>query len=339
MSGRASGGPRYVSRGGDLVLRVPIENRRVRSYSFVVDADHDALTALCRRAFTEPSGGAIEVEPLLPLVVVACADIGHGQSAVEPDRGKGWSRERDMGFWVPVARGRRTGGRFHVEQLAWYQPYLFVDNAAGVITGREAFGFAKCPAVCRMPTRPDERAVFAVDTLRFETYGPDREATVGELFRLERGGDGLLGTLASSFDSLVAAALEVQGRLLRRALGGGVRPTLELLKNLYHQLTEGLVPMLFLKQFPAIEDASRACYQAIVETACDLDGWRGGGILDEHVLTVHHADSHPIARDLGLATGPIETGWGFWADYDFIVRPGKVLWEARGGAEDDSAAR
>ncbi|HVK78812.1 MAG TPA: hypothetical protein VM734_36180 [Kofleriaceae bacterium] len=319
----------YVRRGGDLVLCQPIQNDRVRAFSWFVDADWNALDRLVKRAFTEPSGGAIEVRPLLPIVAVVCADIAHGQSQVPPDKDMGWARERDMGFWVPVARGRDEDGHFRIEQIGWYQPYLFVDNAAGVFTGRETYGFAKMPGTCHMPVTAGERSRFAVDTLVIEHYSPHTEARTMELFRLERSDDGLLGTLESSFDNLLEAALKVQARLLLRAFGpGGLPlPTFELFKNLLEQLTKGLVPMLFLKQFRAVDDPRYACYQAIVEAACDLNGWHGGGFLDEHVLTIAHADSHPIAQDLGLPPGPIETGWGFWAEFDFQVLPGRVLWE------------
>jgi hypothetical protein len=324
--------PRYVARGGDLVLAQPIQNDRVRSFAWFLDADWDALAALTRRAFTEPSGGAVDVRPLLPLVAVVCADIGHGQSMVAPDHDKGWATERDLGFWVPVARGRDDGERFHVEQVGWYQPYLFVDNAAGVLTGRETYGFAKLPGVCRMPVRPGDPARFAVETLVIERFAPTSRAEVVELFRLERSGDGLFGALESSFGNALEAFLAVQARLLLRGLGrGGLPvPTLQLLGNLAEQVRHGLVPMLFLKQFRAVEDPAACCYQGIVEAACDLTAWRGGGFLDEHVLSIRHADSHPIAADLGLAPGPLETGFGFWADYDFRVLPGTTLWQRHG---------
>ncbi len=319
-----------MCRGGDLVLCQPIQNSRVRSYAWLLDADWDALEVMTRRAFTEPSGGAVEVRPLLPMVAVVCADIAHGRSDVLPDRDKGWARERDLGFWVPVARGRTEAGRFRIDQVGWYHPYLFVDNAAGVVTGRETYGFSKNPGVCHMPTGPGDRSCFSVETLVIEHFRPESQARIAELFRLDPTGDGLLGHLESSFDNVLELFLKVQARLLLRALrpSGLPLPTLELFRNLYDQLTQGLVPMMFLKQFRAIDDHRYACYQAVVEAACDLNGWHGGGFLDEHVLTIHPADSHPIAADLGLAPGPIETGWGFWAEYDFKVLPGTILWEA-----------
>lgn len=322
---------RYVERGGDLVLCHPIACNHTTMYTWLVEADWDALGALCDRAFTEPSGGAVVVRPLLPLVAVVAAEIRHGQATLAPDRGKGWSPERDLGFWVPCARGRMDGDQFEVEQIGWYQPYLFIDNAAAVFTGRETFGFAKSIATCEMPRGPHDPSRFAVTTQVIEKFSPTSEAEVAELYRLERADGGVLGALESSFDNVLEAFAKVQGRLLLRAFGRGSlpMPTLRLVANLYDGLRDGLVPLFFLKQFRDVADGSRACYQAIVEAACDLGTWRGGGFLDDHVLTIRDVDSHPIVRDLGLDRGAIETGWGFWAQFDFTIGRGKTLWEAK----------
>lgn len=322
--------PRYVERGGDMVPSHPIACNRTTMYTWLIEADWDALSGLCERAFAEPSGGAVVVRPLLPLVAVVCADTRHGQSTLAPDHGKGFCAERDFGFWVPCARGRLDGERFEVEQVGWYQPYLFVDSGAAVMAGREIFGFAKSLATNVMPTGPDDRSRFAVITQLVEHFTPHSPTVFDELYRLERADGGPLGALASTFESALEAFAKVEARLLLRAFGRGSLPvpTLALLRNLYDGLREGLVPMFFLKQFRDVTDGSRACYQAIVEAAADLTHWQGGGFLDEHVLTIRAADSHPIVRDLGLDAGPIETGWGFWAAFDFTMQAGRTLWQA-----------
>ncbi len=323
--------PRYVARGGDLVLAHPIECLHTTTYAFLIEADWDALVATCDRAFAEPSGGAVVVRPIMPLVAVVAADIRRGQASAPPDRDKGWSTERDLGFWIPCARGRLDGdGDLAVDQVGWYQPYLFIDNPAAVFTGRETFGFAKAFATCDVPGHRDDPSRFRVTTQVIERFAPSARAEIGELYRLERTDDGPLGTLESTFDNVLEAFVKVEARLLLRALGPGrvPRPTFALLRNLYDGLRDGLVPMFFLKQFRDVADPTTACYQAIVEAPCRLGAWRGGGYLPEHVLTIRDVDSHPIARDLGLPDRPIETGWGLWADFDFTIEPGQALWQA-----------
>ena len=109
-------GPRYVERGGDLVLCHPIACNHTTMYTWLVEADWDALSRLCDHVFTQPSGGKVVVRPLLPLVAVVAAEIRHGQATTRPASDKGWCPEHDLGFWVPCARGHMDGDRFEVEQ-------------------------------------------------------------------------------------------------------------------------------------------------------------------------------------------------------------------------------
>lgn len=331
--------PRYVERGGEMVLRQPIACDRTRMYNFLIDADWDALVTMCDQAFLEPSGGEVVVRPILPAVMVVAADIQRGHSRHPVDGQKGFAKERDLGFWIPVARGRFDDddpddfepGSFEIEQIGWYQPYLFIDNPAAVFVGRETYGFCKAFATCTLPSSSGHPSRFAVETLVIDTFTPQTEARVEELYRLERADGGVLGALDSSLDTFGDLVKAAARRLFTHFLGrsGVPTPTWELLKNLYESLKEGLVPMFFLRQFRDVAEPDRACYQAIIEAACDLTAWRGGGFLDEHVLTLRDCASHPIAKDLGLPAGPIETGFGFWADFDFDVGTGKELWRAK----------
>jgi hypothetical protein len=325
--------PRFVERGGEMVLRQPIACDRCTMYNFLVDADWNALVRLCDQAFREPSGGKVVVRPIVPAVMVVAADIKRGHSKNPGDANKGWCAERDMGFWVPVARGRFDDddpADFEIEQIGWYQPYLFIDNPAAVFVGRETYGFQKAFGTCELPSSPDHDSRFRVETLCIDTFTPATCAKVEELYRLERADGGPLGALETSIDSFADLVIESTKRLARHFIGrtGLPMPTWALVKNLYASLKDGLVPMFFLRQFRDVAEPDRAAYQAIIEAAADMTAWRGGGFLDEHVLTIHECASHPIANDLGLARGPIETGFGFWADFDFDIGLGKELWRA-----------
>ncbi len=322
---------RYVERGGDMVVRHPIACNRTRMFSWLIDADWDALSALCDKAFAEPSGGAVVVRPILPAVAVVSAEIRTGGSIDAVDVNKGWARERDLGFWIPVARGRLDDdGDFDIEQIGWYLPYLFIDSAAAVLLGRETYGFAKSLAICDMPDGEHEPSRFRVETQMLRTFERDTEARVEELYRLERSDGGPLGALASSIDSFTDMVAAGTRQLVKHFFGRThlPMPTWELARNLYASLREGLVPMFFLRQFRDVAHPERACYQAIIEAACDLTAWHGGGFLDEHLLSIVDTASHPVRRDLGLPDGVIETGFGFWCEFDFVVGLGRELWRA-----------
>jgi hypothetical protein len=181
-----------------------------------------------------------------------------------------------------------------------------------------------------MPSAPGDRSRFRVETQMMRSFAASTEARVAELYRLERSDEGPLGALTSSATSYAEMVWQVTKRLARQFFGRShlAMPTWELVGNLYESLREGLVPMFFLRQFRDIADPERACYQAIIEAACDLTAWHGGGFLDEHLLTLEDCASHPVACDLGLAPGTTETGFGIWAEFDFVVRTGVELWRA-----------
>lgn len=312
-------------------MRHPIACNRTRMFSWLIDADWDALVRVCDQAFKDPSGGEVVVRPILPAVACVAAEIGRGCSSDSFDVDKGWAKERDLGFWIPVARGRlQADGDFEIDQIGWYLPYLFIDSAAAVMLGRETYGFAKSLAHCEMPRNAMEPSRFRVETQVLDTFHKDTEARVEQLYLLERGDGGPLGTLASTVDSFADMVVEASGRLVKHFFGRSHLPvpTWDLARNLFAALKDGLVPMFFLRQFRDVANPTRACYQAIVEATCDITDWRGGGLLDAHVLTIRDCASHPLRRDLGLPDGAIETALGFWCEMDFTVGLGKELWRA-----------
>jgi hypothetical protein len=322
--------PRYAERGGEICIRQPLRMTRTTMYAWLLEADWGALQRMCDVAFNRVSGGALEYRPLLPVAMLVAADIGRGQSLDPVDERKGWMSERDMGFWVPVARGRQRGPVFEIDAIAWYHPYLFVDNVAALVTGRETYGFHKESATCVIPRGAADPGFYSVTTLVIPTFTPETEGLVTELYRVTRTDGGLRGDLDGAWHSAAEAFVEIE-RWLRGRFAGRADfpwPSWELIASLLKDLTEGIVPMAFLKQFRDIADPTVACYQAIVEAPSKLVAWHGGGLLGEHTLTLQQFESHPIVAELGLAGPKLPTGLGFWTRFDFDLGTGKVLWQA-----------
>src|SRR5262249_41895775 len=64
---------------------------------------------------------------------------------------------------------------------------------------------------------------------------------------------------------------------------------------------------------------------------------RGGLLPGRWGVTLEDWDSHPLRRELGVATGPAAVELAFWQGIDFRIGRGSVLWEhgyERGGAVD-----
>ena len=234
-----------------------------------------------------------------------CADITNSFSTVPPDSNKGWMSERDFGVWVPVVRNGRIG---------WYLPYVFVDNVAAMVTGREVFGFFKQQAVLTMPPTPRAPGMFAIDALVIPTFSPTSQAQNLRLLTITT----TQAAPAGSWGSVREAADAIKG-----ILPAGIS-WWQLVENLVEDLVTGDVPMVFLKQFRDATDPTKACYQAVIEANSHLDHWYDGWVTAPHDIAITPVDSHPIAAECGLAT-PLASVIGFWCRMDFTMQAGRVI--------------
>jgi hypothetical protein len=320
--------PFYVERGGDIVIRQPLLLREVTTYSFVLSADIRRLAALIDRSLNAPAGGTVRYIPAGPFVALVCADIGHSQAVEEPDRSKGWMAEKDVAFWIPLWAGKQVGPLFVPERLVFFLPYVFVDNIAAAVTGRETYGFPKESGILRFPAGPGAEGGFAIDTLIIRAYGASARGDIARLIDIEPAepeapppeadvwadletglgalGDRLKGLIhTDAIEAAAGAAVEA----FRAALRPGAR-------------------LVFLKQFRDAEDPARACYQAIIEAPASVKTLHNGGWLPKHRVRIAMADSHPIVEELGLSGAVSESIFGSWLRFDFTMERGKVVWSA-----------
>jgi hypothetical protein len=310
--------PDYIARGGDLVMAPPLQLRSTTMYSFLVDADLAALTALCDAQLNAVTGPGRVYKPLLPAVAIVCADVTDSFSLTPPDSQKGWMSERDFGIWVPVIANGTIG---------WYLPYVFVDNVAAMVTGREVYGFFKQTAALAMPPAPDAPGMFSVDALAIPRFSPASQAEVVRLLTMtsvERSA-APAGRWSSARDALAAMWSSLEQ--LHRTVDGATVSSWELVKNGLEELATGDVPLVFLKQFRDASDPTKACYQAVLEAPAHLEAWHGGWFTHPHDIVLATTDSHPIAKDCGLGAGTLRSRLGFWCRIDFVMKEGEVVAE------------
>lgn len=309
--------PEYIARGGDLVMAPPLALDGATMYSFVVNADLAALQKICDQQLNAVAGPGV-YKPLLPIVAIVCADIAKSYSTVPPDSQKGWMSERDFGIWIPVVRDGKIG---------WYLPYVFVDNVAAMLTGREVFGFFKQTATLTMPASPGSSSAFAVDALVIPKFSPRAQAEDLRLMTLMSVEEE--AAPAGSWSGVNDAFEDVWGKL--REMVGDVRglpiSLWDVLKNAFGELATGDVRMVFLKQFRDGTDPTKACYQAVLEAPAHLVKFHGGGFTHPHDIAITPVDSHPIAAECGLASGTLRAELGFWCQMDFVMKAGVVIAE------------
>jgi hypothetical protein len=317
----------FVPRGGEQVFCQPVELQKVRFTSFLFHADTAALQQVCDRYLNKPSGGAVHYRPLLPRVILGVADIGRAYPVQSPDERKGWVSEIDVAFWMPVGRFKEVLGVSFTERLAWFLPYVFVDNAWAVAAGREVYGFPKELGRFRVPRCSTDPARVTVDTLAIKQFGPEAEARVQRLLELRRIDAGQVGDPHQTWQGVEEAFEDFLHVLLGN--GGVSLPGFGLLAQAFQFVVQREVPLIFLRQFRDVADGQRASYQAVVEAPARVVQFRQAGRLTgDYRLEVSALDSHPIAQELGLAGASQESLGAWYVDFDFILENGRELWRA-----------
>jgi hypothetical protein len=319
--------PAYISdRGhGEISFSVPLEISDVTVWSFALSGDTRQLQAFIDSQLNAVSDGAVRYEPVSflgrALIFHAYLDAKHCTSSSEV---VGWLPDRESAFLVPVWQ-RRQGDIF--PELKTWVPYLLINQQAGMVTGREVWGYRKSLATIEVPAGPNDPGVLSATTTIFKTLDPATQGQLATLLTARR----ISAPVASpsvwnSFEEAGRAVVEkvLGNQMLAGLLGQG-------LEAFFKGLS---INVINLKQFRDAIDSTRACYSALVQSPCRLDAWKGGGFLNgDFEIEITTCDSHQIARDLGLGTPPAGGGplivtpnLAWWAHVDFSTPPGQIVW-------------
>ena len=305
--------PPFVERGGEQVSRGPFSQDATDLRAFVVRGDHRRLAAYCERTFEAPSGGLVRCRPLSDAVILTFAEIRRLRSLDREHGERGWTSEADVVVWVPVIVDYPDGeGR--AQRLAWTIPYIFVDKACAVITGREAYGFPKAPGRFELPADPASEDPYRVYTPVLETFSPQSELVERRILELRRLAPGEMS--AASLTILEALALAL-GEAPLRTLSAGLGGLPELLRD--------GVPLLFLRQLRDVADPRRAIFQEILLAPARTTALRSlARLAGDFELELFDTASHPIARELGIdPVTPVHAALRI--DLDFTMERGQSL--------------
>jgi len=145
--------PEYADNGlGFPVFRGPYLQKDARLAAFFFKANSESLTALCDRSLNVSEAFAYKYVPLTSSVMLVFADM-LVSSRDERDKEVGLIPETEVSFWVLTVAMQKTQGGLVPHHLAWFLPYLLVDEGNAIATGREVFGFNKLaiPKTCTDP--------------------------------------------------------------------------------------------------------------------------------------------------------------------------------------------
>lgn len=312
--------PRYVDYSGQVTFPGEIQLGQTRMWAFLLKGDSAKMAAWCQAMFDTPSHGAVQILPLSSYLMMSVVDIGAGRFADAPQMG--WSRERELTFWIPVVRVADQAGTIVASKFYMAMPYLVLDNPVAIASGREIFGYMKQSGRIACPGDPGNPANLAVDLFATRAFGQDSEEQYQRLLDLiPTGRSHPLDDAARGFESGAKA--------LWSQLTGDAQswhPSLKLGEDLLGDVLARRIPQLFLKQFRDVADGTRACYQAITEAPGHVARFDSVPHLVEYDMVLHALDSSPIAAQFGIT--PQQRVLGAEFVYDMTIAPGTVLWQA-----------
>jgi hypothetical protein len=286
-----SGQPNYISWLGHGTINImpPVTFTNVAAYGFVLNASQPAIQALANELLGPATQGEVQYIAVSAAVLVTFFDAAQCASIPEPI---GFLPSRECAFWVTLLENW-PGGQ-NPDRLVLWAPYVFIDNDVGLATGREVWGWPKALAHIAVATdEPLAPARFACKPTIIRNFGANQPAEKAELFSVE-------GTLPLSAIQLAEADFLALSPILFGELA---------LLFTDGFLQDPVLPAIALKQFRDSAHPTQACFQAIVNSPCQLTSIQTGYILaDTFTLSITTCASHAIITDLfGVAPTPGST--------------------------------
>lgn len=326
--------PRYNTALGPaeetLVVAPPFSFPGVTARVFPLRASMNLLRAFCQ-SYLNVAPEVYEFFPYFPYVLLVVLD--YGRMAIE-QLNLGWVSQHEVFFGVPLGMWRRDRqGRRQFDKWVINTPFIVVDNAASLTTGRETYGWPKVLATLqasperwlidpRNPTRYLTLDVKGLDSAAPDVRLLDIDQQTGQNLPLMPPDSAMLDPFAR-LSRLTRTSLSIGFDLAQLMIGaplagfapGGARDRREVLFDSLRRLSgfygrPGL-DVVTLKQFRDAEDPSLICYQALVESRLSIARYNRGGLLGLYNVLqgditggfrihLHDNPAFPIAASLGL---------------------------------------
>jgi hypothetical protein len=306
--------PDYADHGvGFPVFRGPYLQKDARLAAFFFKSDTERLTTLCDQTLNVSGSFAYKYAPISSSLMLVFADM-LVSSRDERDAQVGLIPETEVSFWVLTAAMQKTRGGYRPHHLAWFLPYLFVDEGNAIATGREVFGFNKLAAQFQKPERI-QQPEFIADVLGFRVFGADCIAQREQLLELSASSS-TASTQPSNFKSLRNKVADELFQNIPDMMKGSV-------VEFSARFINDHIPLVFLKQFRDAQYTQKACYQRLIEAPLRVERFYQAGFFPEpYTLNIASLASHPLAQNLGLNGAGQKSTLGAWMQVDFVLKNG-----------------
>lgn len=294
--------PRYNTALGPaqqtLVVAPPFTYPGVTARIFPLRTNLNLLRAFCDR-YLNVAPEVCEFFPYLPYVLLVVLD--YGRMSLE-ELNLGWVSQHEVLFEVPLGMWRRDRlGRRTFNGWVVNTPFIVVDNAASLTTGREAYGWPK--VLAELQYSPERWLIDPRNPTRFLTLdvkGLDSDAPNVRLLEIDQQSGqnpsllpmnldviGPFGRLSRLTRTSMSIGCNLAQLLLGAPLSGfdprhsgdRVAVLFDSLRQLSGFYGEPGVNVVTLKQFRDFEDPTLICYQALVKSRLDVARYNRGGFL------------------------------------------------------------
>lgn len=316
--------PAYVERGGEQSLVPPGTLKSTQFYIFILKADKDKLQAMADKLFNHPSDGAVDYRPLSEYVVLMFTHVDDLYSAQAE---QGWIAYRDIALWVPYIAVEKKLGVEVAERIVMYPPYIFVDNGATMVTGREVFGLPKQMASFWMPQNPDFIGDMTTDVMGFSAVSTTKQNLPIRLWTVTKANPEQEAPEQADFDNLHDVYAAVKAHVQAHMPHFSSHFVIPNIPKILSELVTG-VPALGLKQFRDATQVDKACFQAIIEAPLKNLKFRGARFLGDYTFILNDLASHPVAADTGLQIGEQDVALSLYLHLDMEMGTGTTIWQS-----------
>lgn len=316
----------------DRPVGPPFNFDGVTARVFPLRAHAHALQRLCD-TYLNLDRDQICFRPAAPYVLLVLLNYGRMSYASETAAHYGWVSQNEVYFGAPLDWRRRRNGRWEAG-TGVVAPFIFVDQAWSIETGREVYGWPKQPAeflrqvntwASGSPAARENLITLATQTF-LTPYASERPSSV-PLVEIDRAAPLSLGPslwqAPLSVDNPWWGIMTMWREAMRSWSPTGLRDAgiyAPLMAQSLRLLYGGPSPEFYtanLKQVRSVEDPTRAAYQAITMAPMQLTALHRAGLLGEgrillgdptggYRIRVQRHPLFPIIETLGLVVSEEE---------------------------------
>lgn len=321
MTGKSS---RFYYQNGSLNFPAPVNEKGSMMMSFVFKTDIQHLQSVCDNWLNLPTNNELYYQPLVPVVMVTFANNKACWPATPPYDNWGTIPYQEVIFSLFVVRVKKMGDLWIAEHVTALVPYLFVDDAIVMASGRELYGMPKAFGSIQLPDSPlAANKSFTLSTVSAAVFGRGVSFSNLPIASITQTGNNDIPATQEWTD------IETAAKAMKNLIFGDGHielPGLGLIVEAAELFLEKSLPFTSLRQLRSISSADEAIYKSVVEFNAKMLNLNGGGLLNgTFQLNLPQNDLFPIASDLGLVDKQIAEA-SFWIDWDFIFETGTDIW-------------